>query len=48
MNPQTACKRRHRGNKIQCIYVEFEVPTGIIVKYSIFWDITPCSPLKAS
>jgi hypothetical protein len=27
-------------------WVGFEVLTAVVVKFSIFWDITPCSPLK--
>jgi hypothetical protein len=27
-------------------YVGFEVLTEVVMKTSIFWDITPCSPLK--
>jgi hypothetical protein len=28
--------------------VGFEVLTAVVVKNTIFWDITPCSPLNAS
>jgi hypothetical protein len=28
--------------------VGFEVLTGVVMKSSVFWDITPCSPLKVS
>jgi hypothetical protein len=27
-------------------YAGFEVLTEVLMKSSIFWDITPCSPLK--
>jgi hypothetical protein len=27
-------------------YVGFEVFTAVVVKSIIFWDTTPCSPLK--
>jgi hypothetical protein len=27
--------------------VGFEVLTAVVMKGSIFWDITPCSPLKS-
>jgi hypothetical protein len=27
-------------------YVGFEVLTAVVMKSTIFWDITPCSPLK--
>jgi hypothetical protein len=27
-------------------YVEFEVPTAVVMKGTIFWDITRCSSLK--
>jgi hypothetical protein len=29
-------------------FVGFEVPTAEVMKNSIFWDITPCSPLKVN
>jgi hypothetical protein len=29
-------------------YVGFEVLTAVDVKSKIFWDITPCSPLKVN
>jgi hypothetical protein len=28
--------------------VEFEVLTAVVMKSSIFWDTTPCSPLKVN
>jgi hypothetical protein len=38
--------------KIQCgqitNYVGFEVHTAVVMKSSAFWDISPCSPLKAT
>jgi hypothetical protein len=30
------------------IYVGFEILIAVVTKSSIFWDITPCSPLKAN
>jgi hypothetical protein len=30
------------------IFIEFEVLTAMVMKSSIFWDITPCSPLKVN
>jgi hypothetical protein len=27
-------------------FVRFQVLTAVVMKSSIFWDITPCSPLK--
>jgi hypothetical protein len=27
-------------------YIKFEVLTAVVMKMSVFWDITPCSPLK--
>jgi hypothetical protein len=30
------------------IYVRFEDSTAVVMKSSIFWDITPCSPLKVN
>jgi hypothetical protein len=29
-------------------YVGFEVLTAVVMKNTIFWDITPCSPLKVN
>jgi hypothetical protein len=29
-------------------HVGFEVLTAVVMKSSVFWDITPCSPLKVS
>jgi hypothetical protein len=26
----------------------FEVLTSVVIKSTIFWDITPCSPLKST
>jgi hypothetical protein len=28
-------------------YLEFEVLLAVVMKISILWDITPCSPLKS-
>jgi hypothetical protein len=28
--------------------IEFEVLTAVVMKNSIFWDTTPCSPLKVN
>jgi hypothetical protein len=28
--------------------VEFEVLTAVVMKITVFWDITPCSPLKVN
>jgi hypothetical protein len=28
--------------------VEFEIPTAVAMKGSIFWDIMPCGPLKVT
>jgi hypothetical protein len=30
------------------IFVGFEVLTPVVMKSSVFWDITPCSPLKVN
>jgi hypothetical protein len=30
------------------IYVGFEVLTMVVMKSTIFWDITPCSPLNVN
>jgi hypothetical protein len=29
-------------------YAEFEVLTAMVMKSSVFWDITSCSPLKVN
>jgi hypothetical protein len=29
-------------------YIGFEIPTAVVMKSSIFWDITPRSPLKVN
>jgi hypothetical protein len=29
-------------------HVGFEVLTAVVMKSTIFWDITPCSPLKVN
>jgi hypothetical protein len=29
-------------------YIGFEVLTAVVMKSTIFWDITPCSPLKVN
>jgi hypothetical protein len=33
-------------NKCHISYVDFEVLTVVVMKNSIFWDITLCSPVK--
>jgi hypothetical protein len=30
-----------------CYFAGFEVPTATAMKSSVFWDITPCSLVKA-
>jgi hypothetical protein len=30
------------------VFVGFEVLTAVVMKSSVFWDITPCSPLKVN
>jgi hypothetical protein len=30
------------------IFVGFEVLTAVVMKSTIFWNITPCSPLKVN
>jgi hypothetical protein len=30
------------------LYAEYEVLTAVVVKSTIYWDITPCSPLKVN
>jgi hypothetical protein len=29
-------------------HVELEILTAVVMKSTIFWDITPCSPLKVN
>jgi hypothetical protein len=31
-----------------CMFVGFEVLTLLVIMSTIFWDITPCSPLKVN
>jgi hypothetical protein len=33
---------------VQYSFVEYEVLTAMVMKSPIFWDITPCSPLKVN
>jgi hypothetical protein len=30
------------------VFVGFEVLAAVVMKSTIFWDITPCSPLKVN
>jgi hypothetical protein len=30
------------------IYIEFQVLTAVVMKNTIFWGMTPCSPLSAN
>jgi hypothetical protein len=32
--------------QINSFYVGFEVLTAVVLKSTIFWDMTPCSPLS--
>jgi hypothetical protein len=34
------------GIQVYSYEVGFEVLTEVVMKCSVFWDITPCSPLK--
>jgi hypothetical protein len=34
--------------EMKAIVVGFQVPTEVVTKSSIFWDITPCSPLNVN
>jgi hypothetical protein len=43
---QTFCLVSHY--KTSSVYVGFEVLTAVVIKSSIFWDITSCSPLKVN
>jgi hypothetical protein len=33
---------------INAVVLETEVLTAVVMKSSLFWDITPCSPLKVN
>jgi hypothetical protein len=41
-------KRPLRGAEMcrNCMFVGFEVLTLLVIMSAIFWDITPCNPLK--
>jgi hypothetical protein len=41
------CVALHLGGQVKRC-VRFEVLTAVVTKGTIFWDITPCSPLKAN
>jgi hypothetical protein len=30
------------------VFVEFNVLTAVVMKSTVFWDMTPCSPLKVN
>jgi hypothetical protein len=38
----------HSSTQDESGTVGFEVLTAVVMKYSIFWVITPCSPLKVN
>lgn len=40
----------HKSRDVHCWYIEFEVPTAVVVKSTLFWDIlvTLSSPLKVN
>jgi hypothetical protein len=40
--------RRRNSSSFIIILVKLKVLTAVVVKTSNFWDITPCSPLKAN
>jgi hypothetical protein len=47
--PKESKLHSHRQENLKsCVTVRFEVLTAAFVKSSIFWDITPCSPLKVN
>jgi hypothetical protein len=39
-------KEKRKRNKL--IHMRFEVLSAVVMKSSVFWDITPCSPLKVN
>jgi hypothetical protein len=38
----------HQSDSEESRIIGFEVLPAVVMKKSIFWDITPCSPLKVS
>jgi hypothetical protein len=44
--PKTLLVKFCKTEKV--LYVGFEVLTAVVMKSTIFWDITPCSPLKVT
>jgi hypothetical protein len=36
------------SNKMKLLHVGFEDLTAVVMKSTIFWDITPCSPLSVN
>jgi hypothetical protein len=36
------------SNLLLRVLVGFEVLTAVVIKSTVFWDITPCSPLKVN
>jgi hypothetical protein len=43
---ETKTSRINRGNVNKMELVGFAVLTAVVMKSTIFWDITPCGPLK--
>jgi hypothetical protein len=39
-------EERKEGDKVKLL--GFEVLTSVVMRSSIFWDITPCGPLKVN
>jgi hypothetical protein len=37
--------RSVRSKEISAVVVGSEAPAAVVIESSIFWDITPCSPL---
>jgi hypothetical protein len=36
------------GCNSRCFFAGFEVLTAVVMKSSLFWDITPCCPLEVN
>jgi hypothetical protein len=46
VNTRTTRKIKRFIKKVLPIRIEIEVLSAVVMKSNIFWDITPCSPLK--
>jgi hypothetical protein len=46
LRPQSGLLPFNKQTKIN--YVGFEILTAVVMKSTIFWDVTPCSPLSVN